>query len=424
MKKSAFWFCCLICSFGAKYAFASGSVIDVQNVTRGDLATIIRNNAGASKINITNSSLILRPNINTYGAQIVINSSVLFLVEGVNKTGDTVLLQNIVQNGMPIVNIENIDPMYVSVPNISSNSISVHTVRQTNYSVVFGGGLGAYLDAGRANNPNDNLLIALDSATNRNELNRIVRSSARLNPGKLMDSVSSMNSLMTSDWASGGKSGLGLKPLYVYSKEYSVMGANVNFAFDISKYLHGTIGGQFGKIEYSDKYDDWSGNVYGGNIGLLYQDNSIYFKTVGVFSSVNFDGPNVYDGTELGAKPKGTNGFLVVDGGPVFVFMNGAASIIPFVGGSVEYTKVLKNTTTDFLARAGMNIGVGSRVDGNRYGYGLRAWAQTNGDIYGGLYTDMFSTVDGIGGQLNFGVLHNNDTGTSFRLSIDAKLGF
>ena len=63
-------------------------------------------------------------------------------------------------------------------------------------------------------------------------------------------------------------------------------------------------------------------------------------------------------------------------------------------------------------------------TDGNKYGYGFRTYAQSDGDIYAGIFSNMFSTADGIGGALNAGLLYNGDFGTSYKLSLDAKIHF
>lgn len=423
MKRLACLFSWLFC-FCWFYGDANAaSVLVIQNTSFKNFADLIREHPDATEIEITDSTLFITPGIDTGGKQIIINNGVGFIVRGINRTGDIKLLSN-VENGSGLtINFNDVDSMYTATRFVSGHSVYVHTVRQTNYSIVLGGNVGTFLDDTRSKNPNDKLLLALDSATNRAALNGVMHDAVRLNPQKVIDSVGIVNPFVLNDW-DGVSRGFGLMPMYIYSGDYSVVGANADFSFDLSNALHATVGAHFGKIRYSDAYDDWNGAVYGGNVGILYQDNDVYVRTIGALSVFDFDGPNVYDGTSNGTKLTGKTGLGTVDMGPVFTFINGGGKIIPFLGGGIKYANVLNDSDTDFFARAGLNFEFNMNTDGNKYGYGFRTYAQSDGDIYAGIFSNMFSTADGIGGALNAGLLYNGDFGTSYKLSLDAKIHF
>lgn len=420
MKRLAFFFY----MFAVFLTTNSAVAIAIKNVSNLNFASFVLEHPNETEIDITNSTIILTPNIRTGTTSIRVNDGVAFYVTGINTLGDTKLLSNVDRNGMPIVNSGYVDSMYLSTSNWLSGDLYIHTVRQTNYSVVLGGAVGNYLDASRVKDPNDKLLVALDAATSRGELNRIMKNSVRLNPIQIMNNVGVVNSFIVADMGVGSATGFGVMPLYLYSKDFSVMGATAAFGISLSNNLYGTFGGHFARVNYSDAYDEWSGVLYGGNVGLLYQDSDAYVRASGVFSVADFDGPNVYDGTSNGTKPNGKTVLGTVDGGPVLSFMNGNMKFVPFIGFGVKYISIVDDSDTDFIGRMGANIEFKSKIDGNVYGYGARAFAQTDGDIYAGIFTNILSSADGFGGDLGFGVLYNDDIGVSYKISLNAKIEF
>ena len=121
-------------------------------------------------------------------------------------------------------------------------------------------------------------------------------------------------------------------------------------------------------------------------------------------------------------NPNGISGAAAFDGGLVFRVWN-EFDLTPFVGARFDYAHVLNFSETDTNLRFGLNIDKETVVDGNRYAFGISAVGQTNGEIYGSIYTDIMSVVDGVGGRLQFGIL-NDDFGLSYRVSLDAKFAF
>ena len=113
----------------------------------------------------------------------------------------------------------------------------------------------------------------------------------------------------------------------------------------------------------------------------------------------------------------------MLDAGLVFRVWNDF-DITPFLGARFDYTKVLHFTDTDTNLRFGLNIDKETVVDGNKYAFGVQAVGQTDGEIYGAIYTDIMSVVDGVGGRLSFGILHNDNSGMSYKVALDAKFVF
>ena len=163
--------------------------------------------------------------------------------------------------------------------------------------------------------------------------------------------------------------------------------------------------------------------IYGANFGALYKDSSLYARAVGAVSSAKFNDINVFDGARAVSDPNGISGAMMLDGGLVFRVWNNL-DITPFLGARFDYAKVLHFTDTDTNLRFGLNIDKETVVDGNKYAFGVQVVGQTDGEIYGAIYTDIMSVVDGVGGRLSFVILHNDDSGMSYKIALDAKFVF
>ena len=96
---------------------------------------------------------------------------------------------------------------------------------------------------------------------------------------------------------------------------------------------------------------------------------------------------------------------------------------MPFVGARGDWASVLNDNDFDASFRAGLIANVDTDTDGNKYKFGAQLLAQTDGSIYGGIYTDMMSTADGVGGGASIGVLHD-DMGWSYKLELNIKFEF
>ena len=137
---------------------------------------------------------------------------------------------------------------------------------------------------------------------------------------------------------------------------------------------------------------------------------------------IEFKDIEIFDGVRGKQNPNGISGAGVADGGIVFRVLD-EFDLTPFIGARFDYAGVAGFSDTDVNMRFGVNIDKETIVDGNKYAFGISAVGQTNGDIYGSIYTDIMSVVDGVGGRLQFGIL-NDDLGLSYRISLDAKFAF
>ena len=406
----------------------AGHEVVVENgATNIHLADVIAIAGDAETIIVRNIDMIVDFGITDVHPKINVDSTngvsfeVWGLPDGWNSTEP--LLTNINNGDGTVVTVDGVDKFYIASGYIENQALYVQLSRRTDYSVVMENEMGNWLDELRVENPNDKLLGALDGAWTRSEMNGMLAQSVRTNPIKLMEPARIMNSFMLGESFHDLDFGIVAEPFYIYSGDFSILGGGVSVSGNVTKNLTAKFGGYVGKIDYDNYLDSFDGMVYGANVGAVYKDTDFYARAVGTFASAGFRDITVFDGTRGAQNPNGISGAAVVDGGVVFnVF--GGFDVVPFVGARFDYAHVLNSSDTDTNLRFGLNVDKDTVVDGNKYAFGLHTFAQTNGEIYAGIYTDMMSVVDGVGGRLDLGLLHDDDFGMSYRIKFDVKFDF
>ena len=400
----------------------------VQNSVPGiSLADIIAVAGDAYEIELTHHGVVVDVGISDTHPTIFLDSitALNFIVHGLPVTWDSsvpVLTGISNHSGGHDVKVAGVDSMYLARGWISGDGLYVSLRRQTNYGIVLENATGGFLDDLRAQNPDDKLIGALDNAWTRAELNDVLSRSMRTNPINLMDPLRSFNTFVLGEYIHDLAFGIVAEPFYIYSSDFSVIGGGVGVSGTVAKNMIAKFGVYAGKMDYNGDLDDFSGMIYGANLGAMYKDSDFYARAVGVLSSVKFDDIDIFDGARAVSNPTGISAAAIVDGGLVFRLWN-EFDVTPFVGARFDYAKVAGSNDSDTNLRFGVNVDKETTVDGNRYAFGLQALAQTDSEIYGAIYTDIMSVVDGVGGRLQFGILHD-DFGMSYKISLDAKFVF
>ena len=415
----------------------SGHRVIVDNENNNiNLSDVIAAAGGAGQIVLTGANVVLDIGaIDTHpaiefnpGAGGNSTNSVAFIIRGWNENWDE---SQPILNGIVLSNASDnfggaefigVDSMFDPYAELDGSRLYARFARQTNYGIVFENDLGDWLDELRDENPDDKLLGALDAARNRAGLRDVLSNSMRTNPIRLLDPVRSFNTFMLGDHIHDLAFGVVAEPFYIYSGDFSVLGGGAGVAGRITKNLVAKFGGYAGRMNYDSELDDFNAMVYGANFGALYKDSDFYARAVGTLSSAQFKDIEIFDGVRGKQNPNGISGAGIADGGIVFRVLD-EFDLTPFIGARFDYAGVAGFSDTDVNMRFGLNIDKETIVDGNKYAFGLSAVGQTNGDIYGSIYTDIMSVVDGVGGRLQFGIL-NDDLGLSYRISLDAKFAF
>ena len=399
----------------------TGFDIEVETSDTLDMSDFMDLISSANSVSVSSGSFMINSNVADNNVTINVGNGVAFYVNNIPDDSMMPVISNI--SGTPFVGQINVDPMYVVTPRWSGGALYLDLARQTDYSLIMENALGDYLDELRADDSNDKLIHALDMAQTRQELNDVLSDSGRTNPIKLMDVTRSINTLYDAITIQDMmKVGFVARPFYVSSDDFSFVGASANVAGTIGENAVGTIGMVGGMLKYDGEYDDFNAALYGGNVGVQYFNSDFYLRAFGVLIYESFDDVNVFDGTKSVKNPDGFDGMLTSDIGMVFT-VDQEFKLVPFVGARMDYMGILDDTDFDVNARLGLNIVMDTKIDGNKYNLGAKFFAQTDGAIYGGLYSDMMSVADGVGGGASVGLLYD-DMGLSYKFELNVRFEF
>ena len=388
---------------------------------RLDMSAFINMVANALSVEVESAAFVIHENIADNNIPISVNNNSTFYINGLPDDWSKPLVKGII--GTPFVETLNIDPMYDVTVDWDGPDLYLLVVRRTDYSEIMpDNNLGNYLDDLRDKNPDDKLLGALDVAPNRKTLNKILSESVRVNPIKSMNAPRSINTFYDTMALDDVAFGIIARPFYIASNDFHFIGGAINVTGNIAKNTVGTIGINGGMLKYNGDYDEYSGDVYGGNIGVRYMDDNFYLRAYGTMSYATFSDINAFDGTRMVQNVNGVGGMGAIDAGLVYRASQ-EIKLIPFIGARADYASVLNDTKIDAVARAGLNANVDTDMDGNKYRFGARLFGQTDGALYAGIYTDMMSTADGVGGGASVGVLYD-DMGLSYKLELNIKFEF
>ena len=393
-----------------------------NNVDVINMSDLINVAANAYEIHLDSGTFSVGSNSSVSSPNIVISSdAVVFVITDISGDLSQPLVSNVVNSSVIMQTrfSPDIDTMFNPTYDWRGGALYVIAVRETNYSVVFGGAaLGNYLDSLREKNPNDKLLGALDLANSRNAMADILSKSVRTNSINLMTPITSLISHDLVKFTPGTV----ITPFYLFGNDFSIIGANVNLGGKISDTLFGNIGFVGGTINYSGPFDDYSGTLYGGNVGVQYIDDMYYVDGYGKFIYASFDDIDIFNNGAIVQNPRGFGMNLISDFGLVYHIYDDI-DLIPFVGSRVDYLSVASENDMDFNLRIGTKLEKSDTPDGNNYTIGGKFFIQTDGTIYVGGYMDMLSTADGVGGGLEIGALYDN-MGMSYRFALNGKIVF
>lgn len=392
----------------------------IDGINMKDFVNLI---AGADSVNVGSGTFLVGADVPENNVPITVGNGTALYVNGIPDDTTNPLVRGINQNGVSFLGQINIDPMYIVTPRIIGDALYIDVVRQTDYSTAMGDDpLGEYLDDLREINPDDKLIAALDNASDAATVKRLLSESLHTNPIKIMDAVRSVNTFYDAMVIDDMKFGFVARPFYIYSGDFSVVGGAGNVTHKFGDKTVATIGMIGGMLKYDGKLNNYSGALYGGNVGVQYIGDDFYLRSVGAISYADFDDVNVFDNGKMRRDVGGISGLITGDFGMVYTVMQ-ELKLIPFIGARADYASVLSDSDCDFNLRAGLIAGVDTNTDGNVYKFGAKLLTQTDGTIYGGIYTDMISTADGVGGGASVGVAYD-DMGMSYKLELNIKFEF
>ena len=396
-----------------------------------DIAEILSwDDIRAKTVNATEyvlSSANIRMNeITAFDKHVVVNG-IVFVYTDVVPESDVLLFSNVSGSGTVRIGPEssNSNPLYLAEAYNSGGMIFMRPVRLTDYGHILNNDAGNFLNLLREKSPNDKLLRILDDAENMNDLNRIMKRSVRLHPIKLMQSLKTMYShkileIMHID----NVYDIGIMPTFVFSNDLRLMGIEPNANIKIDDDLQINLSLNLSKLNYSDDINEYGGISVGVGADVLYgfSENN-FMRVYGGINWTLFDTGLVFDGSGKTENPNGLSGYVAAELGHRIMFGDNLY-VLPFVMANGDYAQIINSVESGVYAGVGSDVGVGFEFDGLRYDYAARGIVRSDGGMGAELSMSVWSIVDDIGADARFGAFYDNEFGLSYRISLNAKVGF
>lgn len=397
----------------------------VQGVDKISLDGLMDVSANADKIVLTDAGVALGAGdmgvLNSPDApEIELRGKISLYLDEINPDG--MVLSNVYGDGAIQVVAENLDPMYRLVPRLTGNSLYIDVVRDEDYSKVFDDSTGSILDDLRQENPDDELLGALDSAQNADEINSVIARSGRLNPINLMRSVRLFNSFEMSRQGLDS-TGIGIAPMFMFSDDFNLFGATIDGAYALSNNFKMYASVYAAGMNFDDGLDVYESALYGGNVHIAYNYDVLFARAIGGITIADFDIGSVFDGNKFVSDPSGLALYGAADLG-INLNVIDALVVSPFVRVGFDYAKILDVYDSDFITGAGLDAMF--NVDGYdiKYRYGLGLGVDTRGWFNATLRMDILSATDGFGGNVNVGLVGDDDGNIGYVARVGAKMSF
>ncbi len=407
---------------------SSGHTVWVNHATDISLAGVLNISSGADKIVLENSVLSLAANMPRVMSDAMDNieivGNVIMVLESVNDIDFSMpVLRNISGDGTVSFDVAEINPLYRLASRIDDGNLYAALERETEYRKVFGGSLGEFLDNLRVDYPNDNLLTAMDSASDMAGLNSVMSQSVRLNPIHLMDSVRRMQVL---DVLGGNRSGNGIdfdtRFDVIFSDTDAIYRGHLLGAVLITDDLSLHIGGFAGLQNTSDDINDFSARLFGGDLKLNYDDGRVVSNSAIGFTYGIFDIGPVFDGTGTNYNPTGVAGFVSSDVGVRIANISDVV-LTSFVGVFMDWASVSHDSDSSVLANIGLAADFSIDDFDVWYDYGVRGNVLTDGAIHMAAFVNFYAPTDSVGGGADFAIIHD-DNGAGYQISVSARVAF
>lgn len=312
--------------------------------------------------------------------------------------------------------------LYRTELNNGDKGVFLSLVRETNYEKVFNDSRGKFLENIRLNSPNDKMLIAMDRATNMNEVNSIMNASYHFNPMILMNPIKTINrSNMLDSFTDITGSVAGAKFDYILSDKINNFGTHV---YIDNKYedLSFRIGVNLNSFSYGDDFNEFTGLAYGLDARAKQYINDFWIDGLIGLNRANFKTDNIYINENISNNPNGMSEYLRLNVGydytkiSEFVFS-------PFVGFMLQRYEIMDFIDTDFNLHTGIMAKYDFAVDGIKYEYGANIATDEKANWNIGFNVGFLSIVDEAGAYISIDAF-KDEFATNYKLSLNAKVQF
>lgn len=343
-------------------------------------------------------------------------------IESIESIKNKVILSNVSGEGTVNIYDNNLDSLYSIKAYIENENLYGVLVRETDYSKILKNKTGEFLDYIRTVNPDDKLLLQLDSAKNMKEFSHIANKSVRLNPINLMLPIKYINSFYMFDNRVLDNRSFNLETFSLLSDDYKIYGGNVVLNNDFSKSIKLSMSLYSAYTQFLDDINDFNSLTFGAN-AKVYYDNKNFFGNFIIGSNISkFNSGVVLSKDDIIYNPKGYSFYASVDAGKE-IYNKNNLFIKPFISANTNLVKVLDNYDFNSDFGAGADIKLSYDEYDIKYDYGIKGKAYVSGQIIAGVYMHFFSDADMAGGHTSINTIYD-EIGFSYNLNLGLNINF
>ncbi len=346
----------------------------------------------------------------------------IIYIDGIDGIGDGPILSGLMGGGTVSLEVRNVPSMYLIESRNDRGNLYVYLTRETDYIKVLGtdDGRGDFLNKLREYNSDDKFLAALDGALTRDELDNVMRRSARMRPIKMMVPVRALNLLDMH-----GASGIAMNAVgahVVMADDADIYGASLRVAGNVTDSI--SVGGTLraGMMEYASDMDEFSAYMVASAVDANYQGRRFMMRgRIGTMLTM-FDVGPVWDGGGVENNPMGRSYYAAMDVGSR-VINDDKIIFTPFVGVMYDAGTVMNSDYRNFNANVGADFGFVTSGYNINYEYFARGRVASNGDVMATMRIGAVSAFDATGGGIEVSRIFS-DTAASYEFKVDVRFVF
>ena len=394
----------------------------VQDAVGLSLADVVDLSDNSRAIVLNNVTLNIDKVPTDKSKAVFVGDNVTFVINDISDGYNSTVLENVTNSAYVRFVSDSSDIMYVNVGTVQDGKLYIDRVRETDYSIILGSDAGDFVNSLRVDDKNDKLMYALDSAVDKNSLYSVMSKSVLFNPDRLLRPLQVINAVNMQSVSHDFIDGLGANVFGVMSDDFYLYGADIKLINVVKDNLKFNLGGQISYLDYMSDIDEFSGRLYGGNIGIGYLfDNNLFVDLNAGMSVAQFDIPVVMFDGEFISKPDAMFGYVVSDAG--YQFKTDLLYLYPFIGVGAQMYDVTGNKYNDYMMRFGISSEYKYTMSDLEYVYGASVVADTDSTLSVSGKIGFVSPTDMVGGSISLSVISAHDS-LSYKASVNANIVF
>lgn len=354
-------------------------------------------------------------------ANVDFGSNVSLRIKNLGMLNNGEKLEHVPASDEVNVSVKDADNLYTVNFSHNSGNLFLKLTRENDYTKIFRDSRGTFLGSLRTNNPNDKMLMAMDSAGSMYELNSVMNSSYHFNPLILMNPIKTINRAVLLNFLSKSREGVGADIDYVLSDKISDYAGHLYFANHYND-LYFTIGLNLNSFSYKDNVNEFTGLAYGIDARAKQYLNDFWLDGILGINRATFNADYIYSDGGATSNPTGVSEYARFSLGYDIKHVSDFV-LSPFVGLLFQKSEILGMSDLDVFLHTGLNAEYEFVMDGIKYRYGASVGANDEANWNIGINIGFLSVVDDAGAH--FGIdMFQDDFGTNYKFSINANVRF